>query len=123
MFNSVNGNPFSNRIESALSAGKDNQQNKNQNQNQEEKKYLENDDKDEIQITQLPELNEDQIIYLVNEYISRLKSENSDNLKAQEKLDKFLSKFDVKKFMKQNPHMTRSDFSMVMYNETSGLLN
>ena len=37
-------------------------------------------------------------------------------------LDKFLEKFDVKKFMKRNPNMTSPDFHMVMYNETCGLL-
>ena len=40
-----------------------------------------------------------------------------------EKLDKYKSKFDVKKFMKHNPHLTISDFNMIMFNELSGILN
>ena len=40
-----------------------------------------------------------------------------------EKLDKYLKKFDVKKFMKRNPNMTSPDFHMIIYNETYGLLN
>ena len=65
---------------------------------------------------------EDDVIYLTQNYITRLKDENRENQKTLEKLDKFLAKFDVKKFMKQNPNMTSADFHMIMYNETAGLL-
>lgn len=121
MFNSVN-NPFGQRIESAVSTGQEKQQ-KQQEQNQDnEKKYLENDDKDEVKISAQPELTEDEILYLTGEYITKLKNEHEANEKVIQKLDKFLAKFDVKKFMKRNPHMTRSDFHMVMYNETANLI-
>lgn len=123
MFNSVNGNPFGQKIESALSAGQDKKQEQQNPQKDDEKRYLEDDDQDEVQIGTLPELSEDDVSYLVQNYIAKLKSEHEGEEKIISKLDKFLSKFDVKKFMKQNPHMTASDFHMVMYNETSGLLN
>ncbi len=121
MFNSVN-NPFNKRIESALSAGQEKQQNQQQQQKDEEKKYLENDDKDEVKIGGLPILTEDEIIYMVKNYIDKLKSENEENDKVIQKLDKFMEKFDIKKFMKNNPNMTSADFHMVMYNETSNLI-
>lgn len=121
MFNSVN-NPFGQKIESAISTGQNKKQHQQEQKQEEEKRYLENDDKDEVSLSPLPELSEDDIIYLTNNYIAKLKSENEANPKTVEKLDKFLAKFDVKKFMKRNPNMTSSDFYMVMYNEVSGLL-
>lgn len=122
MFNSVN-NPFGQRIESAISTGQDHQHQQQNQQQDEEKKYLENDDKDEVQIRELPALNEDDVIELTKMYIERLKQEHEDNPKVQEKLDKFLEKFNVKKFMKQNPNMTVADFNMIMFNETIDLVN
>ena len=83
---------------------------------------MENEDKDEVTIGQLPELSEDDVLYLTENYIQNLKNEHSDNEKILAKLDKYLAKFDVKKFMKQNPHMTSSDFHMIMYNETANLV-
>lgn len=121
MFNSVN-NPFGQRIESAISTGQDRQQRQEQ-QKEEEKRHLDSDDKDEVKISQLPELEEDEIVYLVKNYIANLKNEHSDNEKAIQKLDKYLEKFNVKKFMKQNPNMTRADFHMIMYNETASLIS
>ena len=122
MFNSVN-NPFGQRIESAISTGQDKQHQQQDQQKDDEKRYLENDDKDEVKISGLPVLTEDDIIYLTQNYIAKLKDENSEKPKVIEKLDKYLAKFDVKKFMKQNPNMTSADFHMIMYNETAGLLN
>ncbi len=121
MFNSVNGNPFQ-KIESAFSAGQESKQ-QQQQKDEEERNYLEDDDQDEVSISQRPELTEDDIIYLMNEYISKRKSEYEDNQKILDKLDKYKSKFDVKKFMKNNPHLTISDFNMIMFNELSGILN
>lgn len=121
MFNSVN-NPFGKRIESAISTGQDKQQRGQEQQQDEEKRYLENDDKDEVQIGQLPVLTEEDILYLTKNYIENLKSQHENNSKIIEKLDKFLDKFDVKKFMKQNPNMTNADFYMVMFNETANLI-
>ncbi len=122
MFNSVN-NPFGQRIESAISTGQDRQQKQQDQQKEDEKRYLENDDKDEVKISSLPILTEDDVLYLTQNYIARLKDENKDKPKTIEKLDKFLSKFDVKKFMKRNPNMTSADFHMIMYNETASLVN
>ena len=121
MFNSVN-NPFGQRIESAISTGQDRQHQQQEQQKDEEKRYLENDDKDEVKISTLPVLNEDDVLYLTQNYIAKLKDEHRENQKVIDKLDKFLSKFDVKKFMKRNPNMTRADFYMIMYNETEGLV-
>lgn len=121
MFNSVN-NPFGQRIESALSTGQDKQHQQQEPKQEEERRYLEDEDKDEVKISPLPELTEEQVIYMTQEYIAKLKSEHQDNEKVIQKLDKFLAKFDVKKFMKQNPNMTGSDFHIIMFNETSNLI-
>lgn len=121
MFNSVN-NPFGQKIESAISTGQEKRQQRQDQQQEKEKRYLENDDKDEVKIGGLPILTEEEILALTRNYIGNLKSENEGKEKVIEKLDKFLAKFDVKKFMKRNPNMTAADFHMVMYNETSGLL-
>jgi hypothetical protein len=122
MFNFVNGNPFNQKIESAVSTG---QENKRQQQQQEEKerKLLDEEDNDEVSISQRPELTEDDVLYLLNEYISKRKAEHENEPKIIEKLDKYKDKFDVKKFMKRNPHMTVSDFNMIMFNELSEILN
>lgn len=122
MFNAVN-NPFGQRIESAISTGQEKHQHRQNQQQNEEKKYLENDDKDEVKIGGLPILTEDEVQAMTENYIAKLKSENEGNTKIIEKLDKFLKKFDVKKFMKRNPNMTSPDFHMIMFNETSGLVN
>ena len=121
MFNSVN-NPFGQRIESALSTGQEKRQHQQEQQKDEEKRYLENDEKDEVKIGGLPILTEEEIAAMTNNYIANLKSEHSSEPKIIEKLDKFLTKFDVKKFMKQNPNMTSADFHMVMFNETVNLI-
>ena len=122
MFNAVN-NPFGQRIESAISTGQEKKQHQQNQQKEEEKKYLENDDKDKVDIRELPTLTEDEILAMTQSYIVKLKSENEGNKKTIQKLDKFLAKFDVKKFMKQNPNMTSADFHMVMFNETINLIN
>lgn len=122
MFNFVNGNPFNQKIESAVSTG---QENKRQQQQQEEKerRLLDEEDNDEVSISQRPELTEDDVLYLMNEYISKRKAEHENEPKIIEKLEKYKDKFDVKKFMKRNPHLTVSDFNMIMFNELSGILN
>lgn len=120
MFNSI-GNPFGQKIESAISTGQERKQHQ-QEQQREEKKYLEDNDNDEVEISSLPVLSEDDIVYLTQNYIEKLKTENEGNVKVVENLDKFLKNFNVKKFMKQNPDMTSSDFYMVMYNEVAHLL-
>ena len=120
MFNSVS-NPFGQRIESAISTNQERKQHQ-QEQPKEEKKYLEEEDNDEVDISPLPALLEDDVIYLTKNYIEKLKTENENNPKTIEKLDKFLAKFNIKKFMKQNPNLTSSDFYMIMYNEVADLL-
>jgi len=120
MFNSVN-NPFNKKIESSTSSDKNKQQNQ-QEQKKEEKKYLEQEEKDEVRIGGLPILTEDEILAMTRSYINNLKSEHESNEKVVNKLDKYLEKFDVQKFMKRNPNMTSPDFYMVMYNETEGLV-
>ena len=122
MFNFVNGNPFGQKIESAVSTGGEKKQNQQNQEKDEERKYLEDDDNDEVTIAQRPVLTEDDVMYLTREYISKLKTEHENEPKVIQKLDKFMAKFDVKKFMKSNPNMTASDFNMIMFNETSGLL-
>ena len=123
MFNFVNGNPFNQKIESAVSTGQENKHRQKEDNKDEDRTYLEDDDQDEVNISLRPELTEDDVLYLMNEYINKRKAEHEDNPKIIEKLDKYKSKFDVKKFMKRNPHLTVSDFNMIMFNEISGLLN
>ena len=106
MFNAVN-NPFGQRIESAISTGQEKHQRQQNQQQNEEKKYLENDDKDEVKIGGMPILTEDEVQAMTENYIAKLKSENEGNTKV----------------MKRNPNMTSPDFHMIMYNETYGLLN
>lgn len=120
MFNSVN-NPFNKKIESSTSSDKNKQQHQRE-QKKEEKKYLEQEEQDEVKIGGLPLLTEDEVLMMTKSYINNLKSEHENNSKIIEKLDKYLEKFDVKKFMKKNPSMTSPDFYMVMYNETEGLV-
>lgn len=92
MFNSVN-NPFGQRIESAKSTGQDKQQKGQEQQKDEEKRYLENDEKDEVKLGGLPILTEDEVLSMTKSYIERLKSENDTREKVIQKLDKFLAKF------------------------------
>lgn len=122
MFNFVNGNPFNQKIESAVSTGQENKR-QQQQQEEQERKLLDEEDNDEVSISQRPELMEDDVLYLLNEYISKRKAEHENEPKIIEKLDKYKDKFDVKKFMKRNPHMTVSDFNMIMFNELSEILN
>ena len=122
MFNFVNGNPFNQKIESAVSTGQENRR-QQQQKDEEEKRLLDDEDNDEVSISQRPELSEDEIMYLLNEYINKRKNEHENEPKIIEKLDKYKSKFDVKKFMKRNPHLTISDFNMIMFNELSDILN
>ena len=123
MFNFVNGNPFNQKIESAVSTGQENKRQNQQQNDKDERRLLDEDDNDEVSISQRPELTEDDVIYLLNEFITKRKNEHENEPKILEKLDKYKSKFDVKKFMKSNPHLTVSDFNMIMYNETAGILN
>ncbi len=120
MFNSVN-NPFNKKIESSTSSDS-NKHHQPREQKKEEKKYLEQEEQDEVKIGGLPLLTEDEVLAMTRSYINNLKNEHEGNQKIINKLDKYLSNFDVKKFMKKNPSMTSPDFYMVMYNETEGLV-
>lgn len=120
MFNSVN-NPFNRPIESSTSSDKNKQQHQ-QDKKKNEKKYLEQEEQDEVRLGGQPILEEDEIISMTRNYINNLKQEHQENEKIIKKLDKYLEKFDVKKFMKKNPNLTSPDFYMVMYNETEDLV-
>ena len=120
MFNSVN-NPFSKAISSSTSSDSNGKRQK-EDPKKELKKYLEEDEADEVRLGGMPILSEDEIKSMVSSYINKLKEENKDREKVVEKLDKFLEKFDVQKFMKRNPNMTSPDFYMVMYNETESII-
>ena len=120
MFNSVN-NPFNKAISSSTSSDSNGKREK-EDPKEELKKYLEEDEPDEVRLGGMPILTEDEVKAMVNSYISKLKEENKDRQKVVEKLDKYLEKFDVQKFMKRNPNMTSPDFYMIMYNETEGIV-
>lgn len=121
MLNFVN-NPFGQLIESSVSSGKDKHQHQQQQQKKEEKHYLNSNEKDEVSFSHSESLTESEILELTENYISRLKSENQNNEKIVKKLDNYLVKFNVKKFMKSNPNINNSDFRMVMFNETANLI-
>ena len=121
MFNNVN-NPFSNRAVSPSTSSDSNRRRQKEDPKEELKKYIDEDEPDEVKIGGLPLLTEDEVLAMTNSYIANLKSEHEDNEKIIKKLDKYLEKFDVKKFMKKNPNMTSPDFYMIMFNETEGLV-
>lgn len=121
MFNNVN-NPFGNRAVSSSTSSDSNGKRQKEDPKKELKKYLEEDDTDEVRIGGLPLLTEDEVLAMTTSYIIKLKDENEGNEKVIKKLDKYLDNFDVKKFMKKNPNMTSPDFYMVMFNETEGLV-
>lgn len=122
MFNSVN-NPFGNRSVSSSTSSDSNGKRQKEDPKKELKKYLEEEEPDEVRIGGQQILTEDEVLAMTKSYIAKLKDEHSGNEKAQKKLDKYLGNFDVKKFMKKNPNMTSPDFYMVMFNETDGLVN
>ena len=122
MFNSVN-NPFNRRIESSTSSDKNGGQQKQQEQQQQEHQLLEENEGDEVKIGGRPILSEADITYLVKEYILKIKSEHEGDEKIAQKADKWLTKFNVQKFMKNNPNITISDFNMIMYSETDSIRN
>lgn len=121
MFNNVN-NPFAQRQVSSSTSSDSNGKRQKEDPKKELKKYIDEDEPDEVKIGGLPILTEDEVFAMVKSYIAKLKSENEDNEKVINRLDKYLEKFDIKKFMKKNPNMTSPDFYMVMYNETEGLV-
>lgn len=121
MFNNVN-NPFAQRQVSSSTSSDSNGKRQKEDPKKELKKYIDEDEPDEVKIGGLPILTEDEVFAMVKSYIAKLKSENEDNEKVINRLDKYLEKFDIKKFMKRNPNMTSPDFYMVMYNETEGLV-
>ena len=120
MFNSVN-NPFNRAISSSTSSDSNGKRQK-EDPKKELKKYLEEEEPDEVRLGGMPILTEDEVKYMVNSYINNLKTEHAEREKVVQKLDKYLEKFDVQKFMKRNPNMTSPDFYMVIYNETEGLV-
>lgn len=120
MFNSVN-NPFNKGVSSSTSSDSNGKRQKEEPK-KELKKYLEEDEPDEVRLGGMPLLTEDDVKSMVNSYINKLKSEHSDRAKVVEKLDKYLANFDVQKFMRKNPNMTSADFYMIMYNETEGII-
>lgn len=121
MFNSVN-NPFGNRAISSSTSSDSNGRRQKEDAKEELKKYIDEDEPDEVKIGGLPILTEDEILAMTRSYIAKLKDEHQNNEKVIKKLDKYIDNFDVKKFMKKNPNMTSPDFYMVMYNETEGLV-
>lgn len=121
MFNNVN-NSFNKAVSSSTSSDSQGRRQKEEPK-KELKKYLEEEEADEVRIGGLPILTGEEVFAMTKSYISKLKEEHKENEKTVKRLDKYLEKFDIKKFMKKNPNMTSPDFYMVMYNETEGLIN
>lgn len=125
MFNFINNffkSAENQTVENSASSD-DGDHKKEREQKKEEKKYLEQEEQDEVRIGGYPMLTEEEVLSMTYSYVSKLKEDNADNEKIVKKLDKFLENFNVQKFMKNNPNMTSPDFYMVIFNETSGLLN
>jgi len=120
MFNNVN-NPFNRKIESSTSSDKNKDQ-KEQEKKEQERRLLDEDEPDEVRLGGMPVLTEDEIKCMVKNYIDKLKDEHAEREKVVQKLDKYLEKFDLQRFIKRNPNMTSPDFYMVMFNETEGLV-
>ena len=121
MFNNVN-NPFGNRVISSSTSSDSNGRRQKEDPKEKLKKYIEEDEPDEILLGGQPILTEEEILAMTRQYIGKLKTEHEDNEKIQKKLNKYLDNFDVKKFMKKNPNMTNPDFYMIMFNETESLV-
>jgi len=109
-------------VEMGASTDSDGQK-KEQQQKKEEKKYLEQVEPDEVKIGGRPMLTEEEVQLMAEHYIDRLKIANQDRPKIVAKLDKYIEKFNVKRFMKDNPNLTHPDFYMVIFNETDPLVN
>ena len=125
MFNFIN-NFFKSAEQQAVensASSDDGNQHKEREQKKKEKKYLEQDEADEVRIGGRPELTEEEVWAMTVDYVNKLKKSNSDQPKIVKKLDKFLENFNVKKFMKNNPHMTSPDFYMIIFNETDSIVN
>ena len=125
MFNFINNffrSAEQQAVESSTSSD-DGKQKKEQEEKKKEKKYLEQEEPDEVRIGGRPELTEEEIWALLRDYVNSLKASNADNEKVCNKLDKFYENFNMKRFMKNNPHMTHPDFYMVIYNETASIVD
>jgi len=118
MFNNVN-NPF--RAVSSSTSSDSNGRRQKEDPKKELKRHIDEDEPDEVKIGGMPILTEDEILSMVKIYIGNLKNEHDGDEKIIKKLDKYLEKFDIKKFVKNNPNITSPDFYMIMYNETQGL--
>ncbi len=119
MFNNIN-NPFQ-KVSSSTSSDKNKQQ-KKEEKKEEKRRLIDEEEQDEVRLGGQPILTDDDVWYLVNNYIEKLKVEHAEREKVVQKLDKYLANFDLQKFMKRNPNMTHPDFYMVMFNETEGLV-
>ena len=126
MFNFINNffrSAEQQNVESSNQSDDGNHQKERDKKKKEETKYLERDESDEVRIGGRPELSEEEILVMTENYINKLKEANADREKVVKKLDKYLENFNVKKFMKNNPHMTHPDFYMVIFNETDSIVN
>ena len=99
MFNNVN-NPFNRAISSSTSSDSNGRRQK-EDPKEELKKYIDEDESDEVLIGGQPILTEDEVLAMTKQYIAKLKNEHENNEKVHKKLDKYLENFDVKKFMKK----------------------
>ncbi len=95
---------------------------KKEQQKKKEPKLLEKKEADEVKIGGRPMLTEEEVQLMAELYIDKLKIANQDRPKVVAKLDKYIEKFNVKKFMKDNPNLTHPDFYMVIFNETDRLV-
>lgn len=95
---------------------------KKEQEKKKEKKWLEQVEPDEVKIGGRPMLTEEEVQLMAELYVDKLKIANQDRPKVVAKLDKYIERFNVKKFMRDNPDLTHPDFYMVIFNETDKLV-
>ena len=105
-----------------MGASTDSDGRRKEQQKKQEKKWLEQVEADEVKIGGRPLLTEAEVQVMAELYIDKLKIANQDRPKVVAKLDKYIEKFNVKKFMRDNPDLTHPDFYMVIFNETDKLV-
>ena len=76
-------NPFGNRAVSSSTSSDSQGRRQKEDPKEELKKYLEEDEQDEVLIGGQPILTEDEILSMTKQYISKLKDEHEGNEKVQ----------------------------------------
>ena len=82
MFNNVN-NPFGNRAISSSTSSDSHGRRQKEDPKEELKKYIDEDESDEVLIGGQPILTEEEVLAMTNQYIAKLKNEHEGNEKEK----------------------------------------